>query len=419
MLEMATGHPPWHTLNLRTPIALVNWVECNDGPPPMPDCLSPPLKRFLLRCFERDPTNRATAKQLLSDPFVVNRQHGTAPGRSSVSDAVGMVSEIDHLSRNDAIARIRRASCSDCSRPDMIGSYSTYAPSDGSHLSPRSNQPSCGNSVIRGASGVSVEETGELPGRAVTPPSSLSERSPGRGPRRPKLDVEQCAPRIMTPSGRSGSTSPNPFSGQSPDSTRSPSRCTSPGWRKPTETYRRGIACQGDNSRKSAHFGATGEVFSVREGGWEGEQGPVVDVGNAMIEGNVEAFSAATSVNTSRESMASSALKRSDSFASTGSSSSYSSSTTISHDPTAGRSRGDSNGGLYPASSLPCSKNVSGSAPQGQTTSKAKRFGRGGRPANIAEEAAASDGTGCTITVGWRRRSQGTFVRAPEASPHS
>lgn len=408
---MATGHPPWHTLNLRTPIALVNWVECNDGPPPMPECLSPSLKRFLLRCFERDPTNRATAKQLLSDPFVVNRQHGTASGRSSVSDAVGMVSEIDDLSRNEAVARIRRASCSDCSRPDMIGSYSTYAPSDGSHLSPRSDEPSREDSVIRpmdGMSGVSVGETEELPVRAITPPSSLSERLPGQGLRRPELDMEQCAPRIMTPSGRSGSTSPNPFSGrrrsfgQSPDSSRSPRRCTSPGWRNPTETYRRGIACQGGNSKKSAHFGATGE----------GEEGPVVDVGNLIIEEN-----AAASVNTSRGSMISPALKHSDSFASFGSSS-YSSST-ISCDPTSRRSRGDSNDGLYPASSLPCSKNVSGSAPQGQTTSKTKRFGRGGRPANIGEEAAASDRTGCVITVGRRWRSQGILVRAPEASHHS
>lgn len=436
-MEMATGHPPWHTLNLRTPMALVNWVERNDGPPPMSDCLSPPLRRFLLRCFERDPTKRATAKQLLSDPFVANRRHGTASGRTSVSDAVGVVSEIDHLSRKDAIARIRRASCSDCSRPDMIGSYSTYAPSDGSHLSPRSNQQSRGNSSIRpidGASGVSIEETEEPSARPLTPPSSLSERSSARGPRRPELDVvttglDQCAPRIMTPpsrrlsSGRSGSTSPNPFSGrrrsfeQSADGYCSPRRCTSPGWR--TETYRRGIACQGDISSKSTHYDeAAGGLCSVGGRGRAGGQGTVVDVGNAMIEENVQAFTSATSVNTGRGSMASPALKRSDSFASFSSSSSCSSSTTAIDDLTEGKSLEDLNSWSYRASSLPCSKKVSGSVPQGQTTSKAKRFGRGGRPASIGGEA-ASDGTGHAITVGWRWRSQGVVACALEASPHS
>ncbi|CAN0527784.1 unnamed protein product, partial [Ectocarpus sp. 8 AP-2014] len=74
VLEMATGQPPWHTLNLRTPVALINWVKRTEGPPPLPDSLSQPLTKFLLRCFERDPSKRATAKELLSDPFVAKRR---------------------------------------------------------------------------------------------------------------------------------------------------------------------------------------------------------------------------------------------------------------------------------------------------------------------------------------------------------
>ncbi|CBJ32979.1 hypothetical protein Esi_0399_0011 [Ectocarpus siliculosus] len=120
VLEMATGQPPWHTLNLRTPVALINWVKRTEGPPPLPDSLSQPLTKFLLRCFERNPSKRATAKELLSDPFVARRrgERVLAPRGSAASDADSVVSDIDNLSRTAAIARIRRASISDYSRPN-------------------------------------------------------------------------------------------------------------------------------------------------------------------------------------------------------------------------------------------------------------------------------------------------------------
>ncbi|CAN0464942.1 unnamed protein product, partial [Laminaria digitata] len=97
VLEMATGKPPWHTLNLRTPVALMNWVKCTDGPPPLPDALSQPLTKFLLRCFEREPTKRATARELLSDPFVSNRHVHAAP-KSPAASITDSVSNLDHLS---------------------------------------------------------------------------------------------------------------------------------------------------------------------------------------------------------------------------------------------------------------------------------------------------------------------------------
>lgn len=110
MLEMATGHPPWQTLNLRTPVALINWVKRTEGPPPLPESLSLSLNNFLLRCFERDPKKRATAKQLLSDPFVAKHQGELPPKVSSPTSDEGSVSDIDNLSRSAAIERIRRAS---------------------------------------------------------------------------------------------------------------------------------------------------------------------------------------------------------------------------------------------------------------------------------------------------------------------
>lgn len=133
---MATGQPPWHTLNLRTPVALINWVKRTEGPPPLPEGLSPLLTNFLLRCFQRDPNKRATAKQLLSDPFVAKYQGELAPPKVSTpgSDEES-VSDIDNLSRSAAIERIRRASHSDFSARSTSASNSNNSPSSASDQS--------------------------------------------------------------------------------------------------------------------------------------------------------------------------------------------------------------------------------------------------------------------------------------------
>lgn len=71
VLEMLTGHPPWH--DPATPTGgfavfqLMNRIVSEPGPPPMPDAYAMPagLHRMLCACFRRDVQVRPTCAELL------------------------------------------------------------------------------------------------------------------------------------------------------------------------------------------------------------------------------------------------------------------------------------------------------------------------------------------------------------------
>jgi serine/threonine protein kinase len=67
VVELLTGSPPY--FDLGTMSALFNIVE--DEHPPLPPNISSELTDFLLKCFQKDPTKRPTAEQLLSHPWIV------------------------------------------------------------------------------------------------------------------------------------------------------------------------------------------------------------------------------------------------------------------------------------------------------------------------------------------------------------
>ncbi|CAN0409202.1 unnamed protein product, partial [Hapterophycus canaliculatus] len=236
VLEMATGQPPWHTLNLRTPVALINWVKRTEGPPPLPEGLSHPLNKFLLRCFERNPNKRATAKELLSDPFVAKRRGERAllpRGSTAVSDADSVVSDIDNLSRTAAIARIRRASMSDHSRPNsdqsVRSAQSAPAPRASEH--PGGGGGGGGGAFADLAQQV-VASLGDAPTTAReggTPPRRPTSLQTALTPRlrvetaglEPSASSPSSAPRVVTPPptrrvsmGRNSPGTPNPFGGR-------------------------------------------------------------------------------------------------------------------------------------------------------------------------------------------------------------
>ena len=70
ILEMATGRPPWSSLDNEWAI-MYNIAQGNPPQLPTPDQLSPEGLDFLNKCFERDPVKRFSAAELLCHEWIM------------------------------------------------------------------------------------------------------------------------------------------------------------------------------------------------------------------------------------------------------------------------------------------------------------------------------------------------------------
>ena len=68
MVEMLSGKPPWHELEVG---AVVYRIGSAERPKyRLPDSVSEMSRQFIERCFVHDPQHRPSADQLFDDPFV-------------------------------------------------------------------------------------------------------------------------------------------------------------------------------------------------------------------------------------------------------------------------------------------------------------------------------------------------------------
>jgi serine/threonine protein kinase len=66
VLEMLTGHPPWHKVQ-----GNIIYLLGTGNAPPIPEHLSETSQDFLRQCFTIDPEKRPTATELLSHPWML------------------------------------------------------------------------------------------------------------------------------------------------------------------------------------------------------------------------------------------------------------------------------------------------------------------------------------------------------------
>ncbi|KAM5555121.1 hypothetical protein ABKV19_023157 [Rosa sericea] len=86
VIEMATGDP-WRG-NYHAGASFLKHMEKSDSVPPIPDNLSSYGKQFLGRCLQREPNLRASASQLLEDPFITRQNFRHPSGGGTVVGAI-------------------------------------------------------------------------------------------------------------------------------------------------------------------------------------------------------------------------------------------------------------------------------------------------------------------------------------------
>ncbi|XP_072863738.1 mitogen-activated protein kinase kinase kinase 6 isoform X3 [Chlorocebus sabaeus] len=127
VIEMATGHPPFHELG--SPQAAMFQVGMYKVHPPIPSSLSAEAQAFLLRTFEPDPRLRASAQALLGDPFLQPGKRSRSPSspqhvpRPSDAPSTSPIPSADSTTQSQTFPRPQAPSQHPPSPPKRCLSY--------------------------------------------------------------------------------------------------------------------------------------------------------------------------------------------------------------------------------------------------------------------------------------------------------
>ncbi|XP_037519075.1 mitogen-activated protein kinase kinase kinase 15 isoform X3 [Rhipicephalus sanguineus] len=133
VVEMATGKTPF--IELGTPQAAMFKVGCFKIHPEIPSSLSEKAQKFIKRCFEPDPAKRATAAELLEDPFITDSKKKTRPAAPDFSRSISVPA--DRVHKMDKPERMSRfASTGEDGTSFLLSSAAATSPTDAIPRSP-------------------------------------------------------------------------------------------------------------------------------------------------------------------------------------------------------------------------------------------------------------------------------------------
>ncbi|KAJ0406080.1 hypothetical protein ATCC90586_005904 [Pythium insidiosum] len=129
MIELLTGRPPWH--NHSNPLTAMFHIASRDAIPPIPPRLSDNAREFLLACFQKDPSRRPTASNLLRHPYLQVQEPHDAECRADVEPPHSLERLVPPVSGRGQSVDAPPSPASASSASDRVASSTTTSPRSG------------------------------------------------------------------------------------------------------------------------------------------------------------------------------------------------------------------------------------------------------------------------------------------------